>query len=132
MVDTSAYLALLDDADQHHREAAAIINRLAEQHLRPYTTNAVLFESHALIMSVLGIRAAWEFLQETEASSTVVIRVRASDEARAKQIIARYDDKDFSYTDALSFAVMERLRIPQAFAFDRHFGQYGWQVLQAE
>ena len=109
-VDSSAYLALLDEEDEHHREAITVINRIAEGHLRPYTTNAVLFEAHALIMSVLGIHAAWEFLQDTEASSAVVIRVRAADEMRARQIISQYQDKDFSFTDALSFAVAERLQ----------------------
>ena len=116
---------MLDDGDEHHREAIAIINQIAEERLRPYTTNAILFEAHALIMSVLGIRAAREFLDDTDASSTVVIRVRAADEARAKQIIRQYDDKDFSYTDALSFAIMQRLVIRQAFTFDQHFAQYG-------
>ena len=42
----------------------------------------------------------------------------------AWQIILRYQDKDFSYVDATSFAVMERLGIRDAFAFDGHFEQY--------
>jgi predicted nucleic acid-binding protein len=46
-------------------------------------------------------------------------------------IIYQYDDKDFSLTDATSFAVMERLRVPAAFTFDRHFAQYGFTVLTA-
>ncbi len=43
----------------------------------------------------------------------------------------QYDDKDFSLTDATSFAVMERIRVPYAFTFDRHFAQYGFTVLTA-
>jgi len=37
-----------------------------------------------------------------------------------------------SLTDAASFAVMERLRLPAAFTFDRHFAQYGFTVLVAQ
>jgi predicted nucleic acid-binding protein len=51
------------------------------------------------------------------------------DEERAKQIIGHYTNKNFSYTDATSFAVLERLRIAEAFAFDPHFQQYGLKVL---
>jgi hypothetical protein len=58
-----------------------------------------------------------------------VARSRASDEERAREVSYQYDDKDFSMTDAISFAVMERLRITQALTFDRHFAQYGFTVL---
>jgi predicted nucleic acid-binding protein len=64
-----------------------------------------------------------------ERSSTVIVRVRASDERHAREIIATYDDKDFSLIDALSFAVMERLGITHAFSLDRHFAQYGFILL---
>jgi uncharacterized protein len=62
----------------------------------------------------------------------VVIRARAADENRAKQILFQYDDKDFSFADAISFAVMERLQIRLAFTFDRDFAQYGFTVLTAQ
>jgi uncharacterized protein len=57
------------------------------------------------------------------------VRVRANDEERARQIIFQYDDKDFSFTDAISFAIMERLNLKLAFSFDRHFAQYGFTTL---
>jgi hypothetical protein len=37
--------------------------------------------------------------------------------------------KDFPLTDATSFVVMERLRIPYAFTFERHFVQCGLQSI---
>lgn len=52
-----------------------------------------------------------------EQSNTVIVRVRGSDEERAKQILFRYTDKDFSFADAISFAVMERLKVNPAFTF---------------
>lgn len=130
-VDTSAYLALLDEEDEHHAQAIEIVNQLAEQRYRQFTTNVLLIEAHALILSALGISQAAQFLRDMEESNTVVIRVRATDEERAKQILFQYDDKDFSFADAISFAVMERLRIPYAFTFDHHFAQYGLTVLTA-
>jgi predicted nucleic acid-binding protein len=47
-------------------------------------------------------------------------------------MLAQYKDKDFSLTDALSFAVMERLGVRVAFSLDRHFVQFGWQLLPVE
>jgi predicted nucleic acid-binding protein len=55
--------------------------------------------------------------------------VTPDDEAAAREIVRKYTDKTFSYTDATSFAVMERLGLRTAFAFDPHFRQYGFQVM---
>lgn len=73
--------------------------------------------------------AAVQFLEQLDESPTVVERVTPADEEHARVIIRRYDDKRFSYTDATSFAVMERLQIQAAFTFDRNFGQYGLRIL---
>jgi predicted nucleic acid-binding protein len=130
-VDSSVYLALLDVDDEHHRDATQIVHQLATERYRQFTTNVLLIESHALILSVLGRTQAAQFLKDMQESHTVIVRVRASDEARAKQILFQYDDKDFSFADAISFAVMERLEIRLAFTFDRDFAQYGFTVLAA-
>jgi predicted nucleic acid-binding protein len=72
---------------------------------------------------------ATRFILETDRDRTVIVRVSASDERRARQIIALHGDKDYSLTDATSFAVMERLRIGAAFPFDSHFAHYGFTVI---
>jgi len=128
-VDSSAYLALLDTDDEHHREAIATLQELAQARYRQFTTNVLLIESHALILSVLGRGRAAQFLKDMEESNTVVIRARAADEERAKQILFQYTDKEFSFADAISFAVMERFAMRLAFSFDRDFAQYGFSVL---
>ena len=51
--------------------------------------------------------------------------VEEADKRRARAIIEHYQDKEFSYGDAVSFAIMERLDIREALAFDDHFRQYG-------
>jgi uncharacterized protein len=131
-VDSSAYLALLDHDDRHHAEAVAIVGALADRGYRQYTTNVLLIECHALVLSVLGRHQARRFLQDVEGGNTTVIRVRASDEQRARGILFRYTDKDFSFNDAISFVVMERLGIEAVFTFDRDFAQYGFVVPGAD
>jgi len=128
-VDSSAHLALLDRRDRYHGEAVAILGRLADLGHRPYTTNVVIIESHALILSTLGDLQASRFLRDVDGSSMVVVRTRASDEQRAKDILFRYTDKDFSFADALGFVVMGRVDIPWSLTFDQDFGQYGLATL---
>jgi predicted nucleic acid-binding protein len=49
---------------------------------------------------------------------------------RARLYTTNFVIKEYSLTDAISFTIMTRLGLNTAFAFDRHFGQYGWRVLQ--
>ena len=131
-VDSSAYLALLDRQDNNHSRAAAIVRWLAAERFRHFTTNILVVETHSLLLSRMGLRQATQFLREIGQSNTIVVRARQADEDYAKEIIFRYQDKDFSLADGISFAVMERLGIARAFSFDRHFAQYGFSVLTAD
>ena len=128
LVGTSAYYAAVDQRDASHPAVAATLPILLAERRQLITTNAVLFELHGLLLNRLGRRVALETLDELRASQTVV-RVRGRDETRAEAILVQYDDKDFSLTDALSFAVMERLGIQTAFSLDRHIAQYGWTLV---
>ena len=124
-VDTSGFYAALNRRDAHHRDAARLFQQARRERWFLFTTNFVLAESHALILVRLGRTRALDFLRATITGSTNVIRAAEEDERRAREIIEQYQDKDFSYCDAVSFAVMERLDIPEAIAFDEHFRQYG-------
>jgi predicted nucleic acid-binding protein len=130
-VDTSAYIALTRRDDEHHQDALAILDALRQQRARLYTTNFVVAETHTLLLRYLGNVVARTFLQAVDKSKiTNIVRAEVVDEEAARAIIYRYTDKDFSLTDAISFAVMERMGISQAFAFDKHFAQYGVKVLE--
>jgi predicted nucleic acid-binding protein len=60
-----------------------------------------------------------------EKNLNTIITITPEDEKRAWQIFQKYEDKNFSLTDCTSVALMERLKIKKAFAFDIHFIQYG-------
>lgn len=51
--------------------------------------------------------------------------VDQSDILNAWRMFQEYRDKAWSFTDCVSFVVIERLEIRQAIAFDRHFSQFG-------
>ena len=131
LVDASAYFALLDQDDANHAQARTISHRLIAESWRLFTTSFVLAETHALLLNRLSQEVATRFLRDMAHSPTTLVWVTPADVERGKAIIDQYEDKDFSLTDATSFAVMERLRVPAAFTFDRHFAQYGLTVLTA-
>jgi predicted nucleic acid-binding protein len=111
-LDSSAFYALADPHDANNPAAKRIARRLHEQRWRLVTTNFIRAEAHALLLNRLGHRAAAQFLRELQTTSaTTLIRVTEADEERALELIARYQDKDFTLTDATSFVVMERLGI---------------------
>lgn len=134
-VDTAAFIALNDRNQADHPTAAAIHQRLYDERWQIFTSNFVLTEVHALALRRLGRNKAAQLLFDLDAGAEVhelsIVRVTQDDEARAREIIRQYEDKDFSLVDSSSFAVMERLEIPFAFTFDRHFEQYGLAVLTA-
>jgi uncharacterized protein len=126
-VDSSGFFALLCAEDAHHQAARTLFAAADTEHWRLVTTNAVAYETHALILARLrdGRRRALAFIESLEKTSVSVQRVRPVDESRALGMLRAHRDKDYSLCDALSFAVMERLRIAEAIAFDKHFRQYG-------
>jgi predicted nucleic acid-binding protein len=126
LVDTSAVYALLDRSDGRHVAAKDALNGMKAGRAEPLLTNFIVAECHALCLSRLGPEIARKWLL---GNVWTVERVTAEDEARARAIIGQHTDKTFSYTDASSFAVMERLGLRKAFAFDPHFQQYGFQVV---
>ena len=130
-VDTSGFYASLARDDAHHDEALAILNRAERESLSLITANFIVAEAHALILHRLGHDAATAFLRGFEGSRIVVIRASVEDERNAHEIIYRYTDKLFSLTDAISFAVMDRLGIATAFTFDRDFERYGFAAARA-
>lgn len=126
LVDTSAVYALLDADDRWHAAARSAFEAIKRSGEEPLLTNFLVAECHALLLSRLGSDLARRWLLT---NVWPVERAIDTDEDRAAAILRRYNDKTFSYTDAVSFVVMERLRIRRAVAFDPHFRQYGFEVV---
>lgn len=135
--DTSAFFALAAQTDQHHAEAQALLERMTSERRLLYTTNFVLAETHALLLHRLkpagggphvrttALRTVQRLYHGAEQLDTLV-RVTPDDEAQAFALLARFADKDFTFTDATSFAVMERLGLSLAFSFDEEFVRTGF------
>ncbi|MCS7266196.1 MAG: PIN domain-containing protein [Armatimonadetes bacterium] len=125
IVDTSAHYALVDAKDAHHLEAVRFAEQLSRQRILWVVTNFIVAETYGLMLLRLGRYEAFSFLERLLYSvsdgTTQLVRVSETDERRAWEILSSYADQNFSYVDATTFAVMERLNLTRAFAFDRHF-----------
>lgn len=128
-VDTSAFYAVIDNNDQNHNSAVAIMRELARHPSKLFTTNFILAETYALLLTRLGRNFAIQFLEGVETGSTTMVRASAVDEKQARIILKKYYDKNFSLTDAISFSVVDRLKISHSFSFDKNFVQYGLHIL---
>lgn len=122
-VDTSAWYALFDKNDSDHASAVRFKESLTHSLV---TTNYVADEIITLVKVRLGHRITVEIGEKLwDESLATLIQVTSMDEKMAWEIFVKHKDKGFSFTDCTSFAVMERLGINEAFAFDEHFEQYG-------
>lgn len=126
LVDTSAVYALVDRSDAQHAKARKRLRGLKKMRAEPVLTNFIVAECHALLLARVGHATARAWLAT---NIWPIERVSVEDEQQARSIIGEYVDKSFSYTDATTFALMKRLHMECAFAFDKHFAQYGFAVV---
>jgi predicted nucleic acid-binding protein len=122
LVDTSAIYALIDRDDANHAAARTGLTRMRKRRDEPILTNFIVAETHALLLARQGSDMARRWLST---QAWAIERVTPEDEEAAREIILTHADKRYSYTDATSFAVIKRLRMRGALAFDRHFVQFG-------
>jgi predicted nucleic acid-binding protein len=128
--DSSAILALLDADDADHARAVTVAREIASERRPSFITSYIEAETHALLVRKLGRTIAREWLLT---GGLPVVPVLPAEESKAKDILARHTDKDWTLCDAISFAVLDARRISRAFTFDHHFRQYGRiQVLGPE
>jgi predicted nucleic acid-binding protein len=120
--DSSAILALLDADDADHAAAVRVARQIAVERRPAFITNYIEAETHALLVRKLGRSIARQWLL---AGHLPVIAALPAEEQRAKDILARHVDKDWTLCDAISFAVLDARRVSRAFTFDHHFRQYG-------
>ena len=129
-VDTSAWFALADPEDRAHAGVTRELRDAVQRGVRIVTTNLVVAETHALLLRRVHRAAALAFVREVGRQPNVVVSNSPEHEARAQRDwLERYDDQDFSFTDAVSFAVMTERGTRDALALDRHFAAAGFTVV---
>lgn len=126
-VDSSGFFAHLVTDDAFHTRAKQIFSKARADRSYLVTTNAVVFETYTLARTRPrnGREVTLTFLDDLKGGFCKVQRVTEDDEDRAITLLRAHADKVYSFFDALSFVVMERLGVQDAIAFDQDFRSYG-------
>lgn len=131
-VDTSGWFGLADPRDAAHPRLKQALEERVRGGAPIVTSNLVIAETYALLMRRIHRSAALAFLQEVGRPPNRVVTSTTDHEARAQRDwLERYTDQDFSFTDAVSFVVMEERGIREVLGLDRRFADAGFQLLPA-
>lgn len=127
-VDTSAFFALADGRDARHDEATRSFDALLRAGRPLLTHSYVLVESMALLQRRLGRRQAIEF-----ASAVAAFEIEWIDERLHKAAVLALGEqpRGVSLVDRVSFLVMRRRGVHEAFAFDADFAAAGFRLFKA-
>lgn len=122
-VDTGAWFAMLVPEDRDHLAADSWL----AQNTQPLVTTDYVIDELLTLLRVRGQgqRALKSGRRLLDGEIARIVWVQPEDVRRGWGYYHQYADKEWSFTDCISRAVIERLGIRRAFAFDRHFRQFG-------
>jgi uncharacterized protein len=129
-IDTSFFIALLDDREARHEIARRHFDELGGE--RILTTNLVRGETWTWLRCKRWHARAVEFLDSIggEGRRIEVARVSEELEDEALDWLRQHDERAYSFVDATSFAYMRARRITDALAFDGDFAAAGFNELR--
>jgi len=96
------------------------------------TTNLIVAETHRLTIHRAGVQPGLRALERMDASRGMRIHFATSDDhGAARRWLERLAPRPITYTDAVSFAVMERIRCRHVLGFDHDFVAAGFTLWRA-
>ena len=129
-VDTSFWVALTIHVDRRHGDARELLAARADVPLA--TSNHVRGETWTFVRRRFGHRAAVGVIDRLERTPRLrILQVGRDDERDVWEWLRVRAEREYSFVDATSFAVMHHFRIHEAFAFDGDFAAAGFVELRA-
>lgn len=123
-IDSSAYLSILLPFDNNRKRGLEMVDEV-------YSSKEKLITSHAILGEVLTIgsmrynrKAAINFVKRIFNSQTEIVVETKLLLERSFEIFQEIRDKDVSWVDCYSFAIIEVYEIEEVFSFDRDFKKY--------
>jgi len=124
LIDTGAIFAMIARGDSHHGAASGFLRTWLSQGGVFVLADLVFAETMTLTKGRLGAQVAIRIGRELRQNPAYHWAALGPDGERDTwAAFQQYDDKDWSYTDCALLVLGRRLKIPDIFAFDRHFTQ---------
>lgn len=123
-VDTSVWFAahVAEDGD-HVRSRELLLNSSSDFVTTDYVVDELLTLLVARNQREIAVRIGARLWSEQICK---LIWISEVDVRAAWQVFLSFTDKKWSFTDCVSYAVMKRLNISEAFALDDDFRQFGF------
>jgi predicted nucleic acid-binding protein len=127
-IDTGFIIALINTQDAYHQQAKNL--SLKYEGHPVITTDAVLLEIGNALSRFAKLQAVEIINYLQDAKEATVIHVTPALFAQGLQLYQQYQDKSWGLVDCISFVVMQTTGTTHVLAFDQHFTQAGFIVLE--
>jgi predicted nucleic acid-binding protein len=123
-VDTSFWVATIARSDANHEKAKRLATKSSD---RLVTSNHVRGETWTFLNRRFGHAPAVSFVDALARTLRLRVEFVSRDlEDEALRWLRQHDEREYSFVDATSFALMRSLRIREALAFDGDFAAAGF------
>ena len=123
-IDASSYLSSLLPKDPNLKKAVEIFASIVESKEHLVTSYAILGEVLTISSQRYDRQAGIKFVKDILDGSTQVILEDDKLIRKAFKIFQEVKDKDVSWVDCYSFAIIDHYKIEKVFSFDRDFKKY--------
>ena len=119
--------------DQHHVEADRLFREAIADRIPLITTNLIVAETHRLTLFRAGVQPAMRALERMDASRSLTIQFpTVADHVTARRWLERLAPRPTTYTDAVSFAIIEKTGCDAVLGFDEDFAAAGFSLWRGE
>lgn len=125
-VDTSAFLAVINAADDEHTRASETWANLLAAGEPLITSNYTPVEAMTILQRWRGMEPVRRF-QDSIVPLLRIIWVDPDIYDRSVTMLLAAGRRQLSLVDCVSFVLIQQYDVERAFAFDRHFDQQGLQ-----
>lgn len=123
LIDTSAFYALVSDADIFHQKARDEYGRLLDREQQLWTTSYALVETMALIQNRLGFSVLSDFMSRIDRTVNIYW-IDVEIHTRAWELLLENQGATLSFVD-WTLALVSRTLDAPVFTFDSGFANQG-------